>query len=282
MKVFFNDRIIPLEKARLSVLDRGFLYGDGVFESFRTYNRKPFLLAAHLKRLLAGAKFLKIRGPFSSARLDAAIDRTIAANPFKECYIKVIITRGQAVGHGLDISNACGKPTLLILVEEFAAPPKELYHNGWSVIIPSIRRADQPTSRIKSLCYLDNLLAKAEAKKKGANEALMLNEKGDLVEGTVSNFFLVKGGSLYTPPLAEPILSGVTRHFVIGLARKQGIKIIEKELRPRDLYQCHECFLTLSSLGIVPVTRVGHKKIGSGKCGPVTGRLRRSYPAEVR
>jgi len=219
-KVYLNGKIIPLNEAKISILDRGLLYGDGVFESLRTYDRRPFLLEEHLKRLLAGAKFIKIRVPYSLPQLKLAVLKTLAANHFKEYYIKIILTRGEAKGHGLGPSNVSGKPNLIVLAEELKEYPKELYIKGWKAIIASIRRTDIPTSKIKSLCYLDNILAKAEASRAGADEAFMLDEKGHVVEGTVSNIFIIKLGTIYTPPADAPILCGITRNLVLKLAKQ--------------------------------------------------------------
>lgn len=281
-KVYLNGRIIPIELATISVLDRGFLYGDGVFESLRTFNRRPFLLDEHIKRLLLGAKLLKIKAVPSNKQLKTAVLKTVAVNQFKESYIKIIISRGEAKGHGLDPSNSTGQPTVIVLCEESKPYPNTLYEKGWNVIISKIIRPSVPTSKIKSLCYVDNLLAMAEAKQAGADEALMLDEKGHVVEGTVSNIFLVKHRELLTPPLAEPILQGITRGLVLKIAAQSAFKVTEKELSPKEIFKSDECFATMSGAGLVPVTSVWNKKIGSGKCGPVTKQLISLYEAETR
>jgi branched-chain amino acid aminotransferase len=272
-KIFLNGRIVPLEQAKISVLDRGFLYGDGVFESLRTYGRRPFLLNEHLKRLLFDAQQLKIKVPYSLSQLKTAVLKTVSANNFKEHYIKIIISRGAAKGHGLDPSNAAGKPTVIVLCEELKPYPRSLYEKGWRVIISKTPRASVPTSKIKSLCYVDNMLAMMEAKQAGADEAFMPDEKGHIVEGTVSNIFIVKRGKIITPPVAEPILQGITRALVIKLAGRAGFVVKEQIIAPKDLNTCDECFATMSGAGIVPVTYVVKKKIGVGKCGPITNAL---------
>ncbi len=266
---------------KISVMDRGFLYGDGVFESLRTYRRRPFLLEEHLKRLLREAKQLKIRLPFSPSRLKLMVLKAVARSEFKECYIKIIVTRGEARGHGLDFSNSIGKPSVIVLVEELKEYPKSIFVDGWKAIISSVRRADVPSSRIKSLCYLDNAIAKTEARKAGADEAFMLDEKGHVVEGTVSNIFMVKLGTIYTPPAEAPILRGITRDLVMKLAKQSAIRLVEKMIDPKELYNCDECFITFSGAGIVPVTRIWNRKIGSGRCGPVTQKLIQLYQAET-
>lgn len=277
MKIYINGKIVPIEKAGIPILDRGFLYGDGVFESLRTYGRRPFLLDQHLKRLSSAARLLNIRPPLLLAGLKRAIMRTIVANRFPELYLKVILTRGENKGHGLDPSNSTGKPNLVIIAESL----KEYPVKGWKAIISSIRRTEVPTSHIKSLCYLDNIIAKAEARKAGADEALMLDEKGRVVEGTVSNIFMVKLGAIYTPPVDEPILAGITRGLAIRLAKHANLRVVEKMIDPKALYNCDECFVTSSGAGIIPVTKIGRKKIGGDKCGPLTRRMIELYKAET-
>jgi branched-chain amino acid aminotransferase len=282
VKIYFNGKILPIEEARVPVLDRGLLYGDGLFESLRTYNRRPFLLEEHLKRLLAGARLLKIKLPCSLAQLKLAVLKTVASNPFREHYIKIIITRGEAKGHGLDFSNSTGKPTVIVFDEEMKEYPRNTFTRGWKAVISSVRRTEIPTSRIKSLCYLDNALAMAEARRAGANEAFMLSEKGHVVEGTVSNIFIVKLGTIYTPSVEEPILSGITRNLVLKLARQSAFRAVEKIIDPKELYNCDECFITMSGAGIIPVTRIWKKKIGNGKCGSLTQKFILLYQAETR
>ncbi len=269
-------------KAAISILDRGFLYGDGVFESFRTYNKKPFLLDAHIKRLFHGLKVIGIRPPFSLQQLKGVVAKTLKANNFPESYIKIIITRGKAKGHGLDIKNSAGKPTVIVWVEEQKPFPKTLYKKGWKAAISSIIRADVPTSKIKSLNYLDNILARAEAGRRGANEAFMLDEKGFLAEGTVSNIFMVKNGVISTPALGGGILNGIIRKLAIKLARKIKIRIQERRIRPKELLRADECFVTLSGAGVVPVTNINGKKLNNGICGPITARLIGLYIAETQ
>ena len=278
---YLNGKIIPLSQAKVSILDRGLAYGDGLFESLRTYQGKPFQLDEHIKRLLAGLKILQIQLPLSAAQLKAAVLKTVAANHFKEAYIKIIATRGNSIHHGLDPSNAAKEPTLIILVEDLKPYPKEIYIKGWKAVISTIQKKNTPTARIKSLCYVDNMLAKMEAKKAGADEAFMLDEKGNVLEGTVSNLFLVKYGTLYTPSLDSPILAGLTRNLVIKLARQSAFKVFEKPITPKELYCADECFATLSGPGIVPITRIWGKKIGAGICGSVTQSLIALYFKEA-
>ena len=280
-KVYLNGKILPAQKAQISVFDRGLSYGDGVFESLRTYRGKPFLLEEHLKRLLLGLKFLKIRAPLNIAQLKMAVLRTLFANKFKGSYIKIMVTRGEAREHGLDPVFAAGKPNVIIIVEPLKPYPKSIFVTGWKAIISQIIRANIPTSKIKSLCYLDNMLAKMEASQAGANEAFMLDEKGNLVEGTTSNLFLIKNGIIYTPNRDEPILQGITRNLVMKLAQRSGFRVVEKMIKPKELYSADECFVTFSGLGVVPITKIWDKKIGNGQCGPLTFTLIKFYDAEA-
>jgi branched-chain amino acid aminotransferase len=282
MKIYLNGKIIALKDAGLSPLDRGLLYGDGVFESLRTYQGAPFQLEEHIKRLLNGLKSLRIRAPLSAAQLKAAVLKTLAANRSKESYIRIMITRGPAKSHGLDPKNVVGKPTVIIMVEEQKPYPKNIFSQGWKAIISSLIRPEVPTSRIKSLNYLNNVLARMEAGKASADEALMLDAKGNVVEGTISNLFMVKFGTLYTPPADAPILPGLTRNLVIKLAKQSAFRVVEKAINPRELYTADECFITFTGAGIVPISRIWNKKIGSGKCGPITASLIRLYDAETK
>lgn len=282
MKLFIDGKIVPQEKAVISVFDRGLFYGDGVFESLRTHSGKPFLLDEHLKRLIKGGETLKLRLPYSIKQLKQAVLKTIAANKFEESYIKIIITRGRSKGHGLDPRKVAGKATLIIIVEKQKAFPQKIFTSGWKVIISSIKKADVPSSKIKSLNYLDSILAKTEANKAGANEAILLDEKGNIAEGTISNIFIVKHGVIYTPSADSPILPGLTRKLAIKLARQSAFKVTEKMITPKELYTADECFITFSGAGVVPVTRVWNKKIGNGKCGPITASLISLYNAETK
>ncbi len=259
-------------------LDRGFLYGDGVFESLRTYNGKPFLLDEHLKRLYKALKIIRIKPPLSAKQLKAKVLKELKAKKLKETYIKIIITRGEAKEPGLDPKKAGKKPTLIILIEKL----KKKKLKPWKAIISSIIKPENPSSTIKSLCYLDNILAKMQAKKFSADEAFLLDQNGYLAEGTISNIFIVKLGTVYTPSLASPILAGVTRKLVIKLAKQSAFRVVEKDLNPKDLYNADECFVTFSGSGIVPIVRIWNKRIGKGKPGYVTEALIKRYDAETK
>ncbi|MBU0687350.1 MAG: aminotransferase class IV [Candidatus Margulisbacteria bacterium] len=245
-KVFINGKIIDSRNAEISIFDRGFLYGDGLFESLRTYNCKPFLLDEHLARLFKSARLLKIKIPYSKLKIKNNIARLIKINKFKEAYIKIIVTRGEAKSHGLSTKNVKGKANVIIIIEKLKRSPKK---SNWKIITKTTTHS----STIKSLDYLNNILAKTEAEKKGADETILIDPQGYVLEGTVSNIFIVKNGILITPPLSLPILPGVTRQFIMKLARKLKIKVQEKKIKLKDLKNADECFLTFSGEGIVPV-----------------------------
>lgn len=280
-KVYVNGKIVPIEDAKISVLDRGLAYGDGAFETLRTYRGKPFQLEAHIKRLLRALKLIRIRPAPSAAQIKLAVLKVLASNKFKETYLKIMVTRGEAKQHGLDPRKGAGRPNLIVLAEEQKPYPKDTFTRGWKAVVSSVMRPNTVTSRIKSLCYLDNVLAKYEAGKTGADEALLLDERGNIAEGTISNIFVVKFQTIYTPPLDAPILAGLTRELVIKLARQSAFRVVEKAITPKELYTADECFITFSGPGVVPVTRIWNKKIGSGKCGAVTASLVKLYDAET-
>ena len=282
MKVYLNGRLVPQRDAKISIFDHGLLYGDGVFESFRTYNNKTYKLDEHIKRLLRSAKTIYLRPLPTARQIKLAVFKSLRANNFKEAYIKIIITRGEAKGHGLSLKNALGKPNLIVIVEKQKDYPNNTFTKGWKAIISSIQRANTPSTRIKSLNYLDNTLAMLEAKKAGASEAFLLDEKGHIVEGIISNIFVVKHETIYTPPKEAPILVGITRNTVIKIAKQSAFSVIEKNLTPKELYTADECFITFSGAGIIPITKIWNKKIGSGRCGYFTTSLINLYNAQTK
>lgn len=273
MSVWFNGRLVPENKVRIDLFDRGFMYGDGIFESLRTYNGKPFMLDEHLKRLYKAAKLLSIKVP----NLSTAVLKTLKSNNFKESYIKMILTRGVAASHGLDTKNVISKPTIAIIVKEQKDRPLRPY----TAIITRVRRGDT-LANAKTLNYANNVLAKIEAVRKGADEAIMLTREGYLAEGTVSNIFFVKGGVLYTPSLKTGILEGITRGIVIKLARKLKIKVMEDLSKKERLYAADECFITFSGRGIVPILKIDKRLVGNGKPGKITKRLIEAYDKKTR
>ncbi|MFC1767088.1 aminotransferase class IV [Candidatus Margulisiibacteriota bacterium] len=279
MTIYINGKYVQKEKAKISVFDRGLLYGDGLFESIRTYGGKPLMLDEHLDRLYEAAKTIYLQIGISKKALAQAVLKTIKINRFKESYIKVMVTRGVSRTHGLDIKNVKGKPTIIIIVDELKECPPTVYSKGWKAIITSIKREDT-LANIKSLNYINNIEAKIEANKRKANEAFMLTADGYLSEGTTSNLFFVKGKTLYTPSLRTGILEGLTRGVVIKSAKKLKIKVVEGFFKKEKLYKADECFVTSSGPGIIPIVKVDGRKIGRGKPGVMTIILMAAYKDE--
>jgi branched-chain amino acid aminotransferase len=269
-KIYISGKLYDKEDAKISVYDHGLLYGDGVFEGIRSYGGKAFRLAEHLDRLWESAKAIWLEIPIAQDEMANAIDETLAVNGVKDGYIRVIVTRGEGT-LGLD-PNRCGNPEVIIIADRIALYPKEYYENGLEIITVSVMR-NHPAAlspRIKSLNYLNNILAKIEGIQAGCIEALMLNHKGEVAECTGDNIFVVRRGALLTPPNDAGILEGITRDVVMGLAREAGIEVRETPLTKHDVYVAEECFLTGSAAEVVPVIKVDARTIGSGKPGPIT------------
>ncbi len=269
-QIFISGRFYDKEDAKISVYDHGLLYGDGVFEGIRSYGGKAFRLAEHLDRLWESAKAIWLEIPMTKDAMTQAIDETLAANGVKDGYIRVIVTRGEGT-LGLD-PNRCSNPEIVIIADRIALYPKEYYENGLEIITVSVMR-NHPAAlspRIKSMNYLNNILAKIEGIQAGCIEALMLNHKGEVAECTGDNIFVVRRGALHTPPNDAGILEGITRDVVMGLAREAGIEVRETALTKHDVYVAEECFLTGSAAEVVPVVKVDARTIGDGKPGPIT------------
>lgn len=273
VKVFVNDRLYDKEDAKVSVYDHGLLYGDGVFEGIRSYGGKVFRLEEHLDRLWYSAKAIWLEIPMTKEAMAKAIADTLAANGIEDGYIRVVVTRGAGT-LGLD-PNRCSNPQVIIITDYISLYSQEYYDNGLEIVTVSTQR-NHPAAlspRIKSLNYLNNILAKIEGLQAGCIEALMLNHKGEIAECTGDNIFLVRKGVLLTPPNEAGILEGVTRDAVIGLARQEGIEVREVPLTKHDVYIADECFLTGTAAEVVPVTKVDSRRIGEGKPGPITRKL---------
>ncbi len=270
LQIYINGALYDKEDAKISVYDHGLLYGDGVFEGIRSYGGKVFRLDEHLDRLWNSAKAIILEIPMTKAEMAKAIYNTLEVNKIKDGYIRVVVTRG--VGSlGLD-PNRCSNPQIIIITDRIALYPAELYERGLEIItVSTVRNHPAALSpRIKSLNYLNNILAKIEGVQAGCIEALMLNCKGEVAECTGDNIFLVRQGRLLTPPLEACILEGITRDVVIDLARQTGIAVLETPLTKHDVYIADECFLTGTAAELVPVVKVDSRMIGSGAPGPVT------------
>ena len=244
LKIYIAGELVPAEEAKVSVFDHGLLYGDGVFEGIRAYNGKIFRLKEHIERLYESASAIQLEIPISPEAMSDAMVATLQANGIQDGYIRAIVTRGAGT-LGLD-PNKCSNPQIIIIADSIALYPKELYETGLNIITSSIRRtpATSLDPRIKSLNYLNNILAKIEGLKAGCIEALMLNHKGEVSECTGDNLFIVQNGVLVTPPVEAGILEGITRNAVMELAAASGIVVKEASLSLDEAYNADECFLT--------------------------------------
>jgi branched-chain amino acid aminotransferase len=269
-QVYISGKLVPAGQATISVFDHGLLYGDGVFEGLRSYGGKIFRLQQHVDRLYESAQAILLEIPLTREAFSKAINDTVAANKIDDGYVRAVVTRGAGT-LGLD-PNRCSNPKIIIIADAISLYPKEFYDNGLELVTVSVIR-NHPAAlspRIKSLNYLNNILAKIEGLKAGCIEALMLNHKGEVAECTGDNIFLVKHGRLLTPPLDAGILEGVTRNAVIELAEAAGIEVAQTPLTKHDVYIADECFLTGTAAEVVPVVKVDDRTIGSGKPGSVT------------
>jgi len=277
LKVYIDGTLYENDQAKVSVFDHGLLYGDGVFEGIRAYGGRIFQLDAHLERLYDSAKAIALKIPLSPEKLKEAIRNTLDTNGLKDAYIRVVVTRGVGT-LGLD-PNKCSGSSLIIITDSITLYPDELYEKGLEIVtVATIRIHPAALSpRIKSLNYLNNILAKIEAINAGCLEALMLNANGLVAECTGDNIFIVRKGVIFTPPETAGILKGITRGVVMGLAREEGIEVREENLTRYDLYTADECFLTGTAAEIIPVVRIDRRQIGPGTPGPITSRLRKLF-----
>ncbi len=273
LKININGKYYDKENAKISVYDHGLLYGDGIFEGLRSYGGKVFRLTQHLDRLWASAKAIWLTIPISRDEMARAVNETLAANGIQDGYIRLIVTRG-AGALGLD-PNRCSDPQVIVIADHIQLYPKEMYENGLSIVTAStIRNHSAALSpRIKSLNYLNNIMAKIEGLQAGCVEALMLNAKGEVAECTGDNIFVVRNGVLMTPPIDAGILEGITRDAVIELAEEAGIEVQQIALTRHDVFIADECFLTGSAAEVIPVVRLDSRMIGDGKPGPITRQL---------
>ena len=277
---WLNGKIVPPEQANISVFDHGLLYGDGVFEGIRFYRRRPFRLEAHLDRLFYSARAIALDLPWSRKELVSAVNETIAAYDNPEGYLRLVATRGVGA-LGIDPRN-CTAPSLFVIADALSLVARETREQGARVIVAATRRLppDGLDPRIKSLNYLNHILARIEATRAGADEAILLNAAGRVAEGTADNVFVVRDGRLMTPPPMEGALAGITRETVLELACAAGIPASETPLAPYDLYSADECFLTGTGAEMIPVAEVDGRRMNACP-GPVYRELNRRFRALV-
>ncbi len=282
VKVYINGQLLPKEQAVVNVYDHGLLYGDGVFEGIRVYSKKVFLLKDHIDRLYESAKAIRLEIPMTPEAMTKAVEETVAANGLDDGYVRLVVTRG-AGALGLDIRKT-SNPQVIIIADTITLYPEEFYEKGMAIITASTIR-NHPgalSARIKSLNYLNNILAKIEGTDAGCGEALMLNHKGEVAECTGDNIFVVKSGVLKTPGTDAGILEGITRNTVMKLAREAGLTVQECTMIRHDVYVADEIFLTGSAAEVIPVVKIDGRVIGNGTPGPITQDLRQRFKKFTR
>jgi branched-chain amino acid aminotransferase len=282
MKVYIDGKFYDPKNAKISVFDHGLLYGDGVFEGIRAYHGRVFKLKEHIERLFYSAKAILLELPLSHAQLMKAVVETCRKNKLRDGYIRLVVTRGIGT-LGLN-PNRCKNPAVVIIADKIQLYPQEMYERGMAIVtVPTTRNLHNAVNpAIKSLNYLNNILAKIEANIAGVEEAIMLNSEGYVAECTGDNLFIIKNGAMFTPPLSAGALYGITRGVVIDMAREAGMVVSEPNLTRYDLFNADECFLTGTGAELIPVTKIDGRVIGTGKPGPMTRSLVERYHALTR
>jgi branched-chain amino acid aminotransferase len=282
MHIYVDGEWYPREAANVSVFDHGLLYGDGVFEGIRVYNRRVFRLEAHLDRLYASAQALALTIPLDRAQMTAAVRETVRRNEKDDAYIRLVVTRG-AGDLGID-PRKCARASVIIIVTDISVYPRELYASGIKVITSATRQVshDAFDPRVKSLNYLKNILAKIDANRAGVHEAIMLNADGFIAECTADNFYVVRSGRLLTPSPQDGALEGITRGAILELAAEANIAASEARLTRYDVYTADECFVSGTGAELMPVTEADGRPIADSKPGSVTRKLTEAFQALVR
>jgi branched-chain amino acid aminotransferase len=282
MKVYINGKFFDQKDAKVSVFDHGLLYGDGIFEGIRIYDGCIFRLDQHIERLQKSARAIRLELPWSHEELCQAVIDSCAANDLHNGYIREVITRGEG-NLGLN-PKTCHDPQHIVIADKISLYPEEYYHKGLDIITVPTRRLSVAAfpPMVKSLNYLNNIMAKMEAQTAGFEEAILLNEAGYVAECTGDNFFIVEKGVIYTPPVNASSLAGITRSAVIDAAKELGITLVEKEMTRYDCWTSDEAFLTGTAAEMVPVVSVDARKVGDGKPGPVTARILKAFREVVR
>ena len=273
MKVFIDGKFCNERDAKVSVFDHGLLYGDGIFEGIRFYNGRVFRLEEHLERLWDSARSICLEIPMSQRAMTEALLETIRKNDLRDGYIRLIVTRG--VGNlGLN-PEQCKTPSVIIITAQIALYSEEMYKRGLTVVTVATRRTNPSALNpaVKSLNYLNNIMARIEANQASADEALMLNDEGNIAECTADNVFIVKNGQVFTPPITAGALRGITRSVAFEIAAETGLKVIEADITRHDVFVADEAFLTGTAAEIVPLVKADGRPIGTGKPGPITTRM---------
>jgi len=275
--VYLNGQFVSESQARVSVFDRGFLYGDGVFETMRSYDGRIFQLDRHMRRLRRSADIIGLDLRHEPREVGEILTRLIELNGLGDAILRISVTRGRATG-GIGVARA-GEPSIVAFARPPAPLPAKAYTDGVSARIVSIRRfpAGSLDSRVKSMNFLNYILARAEAEESGAYEAIMLNQSGDIAEASTANIFFAGDGRLVTPSLESDILPGITREVTLGLAAEMDIAIEERRIEPPETAGFDECFLTSSGIELLPVTKIDDSPVGAGKPGPIHSRLHEAY-----
>lgn len=283
MKVFINGKLLDKKDAKISVFDHGLLYGDGVFEGIRVYNCLVFKLEEHIDRLFESAHSIMLKVPLNKEELQEAVVNTLKVNTLKDAYIRIVVTRGEG-DLGLNPGKCKGNETVIIITDKITLYPEEFYQNGLEVItVPTVRNLPEALNpQIKSLNYLNNILAKIEAINCGYSEAIMLDSLGYVAECTGDNIFIVKKDNIYTPPQCMGTLRGITRDTVLGIAKELKIPTHEHVITRHEMYISDECFLTGTAAEIVPVVKIDGRRIGEGKPGPMTKCLMQEFKKRVK
>ena len=279
--IFLNDRFVRREEAVVSVFDHGFLYGDGVYETLRAYDRRIFMLQRHLARLERSSQAIGLQLPFADKEWPTLLQEAMERNDLRNAYLRITVSRGEG-NIGLDPA-LCGRPTTVILALPFQPHAADLFQRGVDLAIVSVRRNDPAalSPQIKSLNFLNNILAKQDAIRAQAFDGLMLTTEGDVAECTTSNIFFVRGDRLCTPAVSCGILDGITREVVLVLAQEEGVAVEEGRYQPQAFFQADECFLTNTSMQVMPVRTIDSRPIGEGNRRPVTTRLQEAFRRQL-
>ena len=282
LTIYLDGQFVPQSEAKVSVFDHGLLYGDGIFEGIRFYNGRVFRLEEHHDRLWDSARSICLDIPISKEEMTEALLETIRQNGLRDGYIRQIVTRG--VGNlGLNPVQ-CKRPSIIIIAATIALYPEEVYRHGLTVVTCATRRMNAAALNpaVKSLNYLNNVMARIEANLAGADEALMLNDAGNVAECTADNVFIIKKGQIFTPPIAAGALRGITRAVAFEIAAELGIQITETDITRHDVFVADECFLTGTAAEVIPVIKADGRVIGTGKPGPISSRMIARFRELVR